>query len=57
MIADKTSSKYALFSGLIATVGVLAWQNIGNTLGDKYISWDSGTQDLWEPDPPISGGS
>ena len=49
--------EYALLSGLIATVGVLTWQNIGDTLGDKYSGWDGGVQDLWEPEDPLPAGS
>ena len=49
--------EYALLSACVAIMGIAAWQNIGDTLGDKYAGWDGGVQQLWDPAPPISGGS
>lgn len=49
--------EYALLSAGISLVGIAAWQNIGDTLGDKYQGWDAGIQDRWEPDDPLPAGS
>ena len=46
--------EYGLLSAGIAVVGILAWDAVRTTLGDKYEGWDSGVQDLWEPDDPIT---
>ena len=45
---------YGLLAAGIGVVGILAWDTVRTTLGDKYEGWDSGVQDLWEPDDPIT---
>jgi Flp pilus assembly pilin Flp len=49
--------EYALLSASVAIMGIAVWQNIGDTLGQKYDAWDGGVAELWDPAPPISGGS
>lgn len=44
--------EYALLTGAIGLVGVVAWQAIQGGIGTAYTGWDSGVQDLWEPDDP-----
>lgn len=46
--------EYGLLGAGIATVGILSWDAVRTTLGAKYLGWDTGVQDLWEPDPPIT---
>jgi Flp pilus assembly pilin Flp len=46
--------EYGLLGCGIATVGILAWDAVRTELGVKYAGWDSGVQDLWEPDDPIT---
>ena len=49
--------EYALLAALIGTVGILIWQNIGVGIGNAYLGWDSGVQDLSSctPDPGGAG--
>lgn len=46
--------EYGLLAAVIGTVGILAWEAVRVELGSKYQNWDSGVQDLWEPEDPIS---
>lgn len=46
--------EYGLLALVIGTVGVLAWDAVRTELGDKYQNWDTGVQDLWEPEDPIT---
>jgi Flp pilus assembly pilin Flp len=46
--------EYGLLAAVIGTVGILAWDAVRVELGSKYQNWDSGVQDLWEPEDPIS---
>jgi hypothetical protein len=46
--------EYGLLGTGIAVVGILAWEAIRSELGVKYAGWDSGVQDLWVPDDPIT---
>ena len=48
--------EYALLSALIGTVGILAWQNIGSGIGNAYLWWDGGIQDLSDCTPNPGGG-
>lgn len=49
--------EYALLSSLIATVGILIWQNIGIGIATAYGGWDTGVQNLSKctPDPGGAG--
>lgn len=49
--------EYALLAAAIGTVGILAWQNIGVGIGNAYLGWDTGVQDLSSctPDPGGAG--
>ena len=44
--------EYGLLGAVIGTVGILAWEAVRVELGSKYQNWDSGVQDLWEPEDP-----
>ena len=44
--------EYALLTGAIGLVGVLAWQAIQGGIGTAYTGWDSGVQNIWEPPDP-----
>ena len=46
--------EYGLLAAVIGTVGILAWEAVRVELGSKYLNWDSGVQDLWEPEDPNS---
>jgi Flp pilus assembly pilin Flp len=48
--------EYALLCALIGTVGILAWQSIGTTLGAKYLGWDTGLQSISSCTPDPGGG-
>ena len=45
--------EYALLSGLIGVVGILAWTNIGVAIAAAYGGWDTNVQCLstTTPDP------
>jgi Flp pilus assembly pilin Flp len=45
--------EYGLLAAVLGTVGVLAWDAVCTELGSKYVNWDTGVQDLWEPDDPL----
>ena len=49
--------EYALLATVIGLVGVLAFQFFATTLQVVYQSWDTATQNSWEQQPPVSGGS
>ena len=44
--------EYALLTGAIGLVGVVAWQAVQGGIGNAYTGWDSGNQNLWEPPDP-----
>jgi Flp pilus assembly pilin Flp len=46
--------EYGLLALVIGTVGILAWDSVRTELGSKYQNWDTGVQDLWEPEDPIT---
>jgi len=45
--------EYALLGAFIATVGIVAWENIGVGIKNAYQGWDTGVQKLGccTPDP------
>ena len=45
--------EYALITAFIGVVGILLWENIRTGIGGAYANWDSGTQNLWEPQDPL----
>ena len=49
--------EYALLTGLIGLAGLAAFDFIQAAIGTTYSSWESSTNDLWEPPDPIGGGS
>jgi Flp pilus assembly pilin Flp len=46
----------ALLAALIATVGILIWQNIGVGIKNAYLGWDTGVQNLSTCTPDPGGG-
>lgn len=46
--------EYALLSALIGVMGIAAWDAISNGIGGAYSDWDTNTQNLWEPDDPMT---
>ena len=44
--------EYAYLSIFVGVAGLLAWTAIVNSMGTAYSGYDSGTQGLWEPNPP-----
>ena len=49
--------EYALLTALIGFAGLAAFDFIRAAIGTTYTSWESTTNDLWEPPNPIGGGS
>ena len=48
--------EYALLGAFIATVGIVAWQNIQVGLRNAYTGWDTGVQNLSSCTPNPGGG-
>jgi Flp pilus assembly pilin Flp len=46
----------ALLAALIATVGILIWQNIGVGIKNAYLGWATGVQNLSTCTPDPGGG-
>jgi Flp pilus assembly pilin Flp len=44
--------EYALLTALIAITGAAVWAVFPGVIGDVYTSWDSATQNQWEPLDP-----
>ena len=44
--------EYALLTVFVAIVGAMTFQVLENALGSAYTNWDTGEQDLWEPNNP-----
>ena len=44
--------EYALLTAFIGLAGMAVFQAIRVGIFNAYTSWDSGTQNLWEPPPP-----
>jgi Flp pilus assembly pilin Flp len=49
--------EYALLAALIATLGIVVWQNIGTGILNAYTGWVAGVQNLGRctPDPGGAG--
>lgn len=45
--------EYALLSGFIGVISVVAWSVMEGSLGAKYSALDSDTQGLWESPNPV----
>ena len=45
--------EYAFLTAFLGVTGILLWDNIVTGIGGAYQSWDTGTQNLWEPPDPI----
>ena len=46
--------EYMLLGSFIAIVGVLGIQYLQTEMGNSYNSWDSTTQQIWEPNEPTA---
>ena len=44
--------EYVLLVAAVALAGVLAWNTLGGAINAAYVSWDSGTQAIWQPQDP-----
>jgi len=42
-----------LLAAFVAVVGWLGIQALGTNMNNAYRSWDSLTQDIWEPNDPV----
>lgn len=49
--------EYALLTAVIGFAGLAAFGFIQSAIETTYGSWESSTNDLWEPPNPIGGGS
>ena len=47
--------EYGLLAFTIGLVGIAAWDAIVTGIGIGYEGWDTGTQNLWEPQDPGAG--
>ena len=45
--------EYMLLTSFIAIVGWLGIEVLGNAMNTTYRSWDSTTQQVWEPQAPV----
>ena len=46
--------EYMLLGSFIAIMGVLGIQALQTEMGNSYESWDSTTQEIWEPNDPTT---
>jgi Flp pilus assembly pilin Flp len=47
--------EYALLAALLAVVAAAAAPTVQTAIGTAYSSWNTNTQDLWEPSNPGAG--
>ena len=55
--ADRSGAdliEYMLLGSFIAIMGVLGIQALQTEMGSTYESWDSTTQQIWEPNEPTT---
>jgi Flp pilus assembly pilin Flp len=55
-IADESGDdlvEYALLSAVVAILSFAAVAAIGAAINATYTTWDSATQDIWEPAAPV----
>ena len=45
--------EYMLLASVVALAGWLGIQAIGVNMNSSYRSWDSATQNIWEPQDPV----
>ena len=56
LIVDETGQdliEYALLTGAIGFAGLLAFDALGLAINTTYVSWEDGTNELWEVPPPV----
>jgi Flp pilus assembly pilin Flp len=44
--------EYALLTVFVAVVGAMTFDVLEDAIGNAYVEWDTGEQDLWEPNDP-----
>ena len=44
--------EYALLTVFVAIVGAMTFDVLENAIGSAYTNWDTGEQNLWEPNDP-----
>ena len=44
--------EYALLGAFVAIATMVGLKVITDAMGPRYILWDNGEQNLWEPPPP-----
>jgi len=44
--------EYALLTVFVAIVGAMTFDVLENAIGNAYTNWDTGEQNLWEPNDP-----
>lgn len=44
--------EYALLTVFVAIVGAMTFDLVEAAIGNAYVEWDTGEQDLWEPNDP-----
>ena len=49
--------EYALLTAVIGFSSVAVFDVLRTAIGATYDSWETATNDLWEPPDPIGGGS
>jgi Flp pilus assembly pilin Flp len=45
--------EYGLLTAAIGLAGLLVFSTFSDRMANAYDEWDSGTQDIWEPCPPL----
>lgn len=57
LVADERGHdliEYLLLATFVAIVGYLGIQLLGSNMNTTYRSWDTATQEIWEPEDPVS---
>jgi len=48
--------EYALLGAFVGTVGILAWRGVRTGLGNLYLGWNAGIQNISDCTPDPGGG-
>jgi Flp pilus assembly pilin Flp len=48
--------EYGLLTGIVGITMILALGPIAGKMETSYNSWNTASQDAWEPCPPVSSG-
>ena len=55
LLTDETGQdliEYAMLTGALALASVVAFAAISSAINAVYLTWDSSTQAIWEPQAP-----